>query len=190
MADLTIHDETNAPEAARPLLEKVKAAYGFIPSVLGIMAESPPTLEAYQSLQGHFAKAGFTPLEAQVVQITTSVENECHYCVAAHSAVADAGKLDMDVINAVRDNRPIADPKLEALHAFTRSVVRGRGFVCDAQVGAFLNAGYSRAAVLGVILGVAMKTISNYVNHVAETPLNPQFKAYAWSPRKQGDFAA
>lgn len=185
MTTLAIHDETTAPEAARATLAGVRKSFGFIPNVLGELAGNPAVLDAYLALSGFAGKAGFTPLETQVVQITTSVENDCHFCVAAHSAVAKGQKLDDAVIAAVRDRRPIADARLEALRTFTQKIVRQRGFVSDADVTAFKTAGWTDAALLGVILNVAMKSITNYVNHIGETPLNPQFEAFAWSPSQK-----
>lgn len=190
MANFTLYDETNAPEASRDLLATAKRNYGMIPSLLAVLADNPAALETYMTVSGLFAKAGFDPLESQVVLITASVENECHFCVAAHTAVAAGSKLDMDVINAVRDDRPIADPKLEALRHFTKQVVVQRGFVADADVAAFIAAGYSQSAVLGVILGVSLKVISNYTNHVAETPVNAPFQAFAWEPKARASEAA
>ena len=185
MTTLAIHDETTAPEAARATLAGVRKSFGFIPNVLGELAGGPAVLDAYLALSGFAGKAGFTPLETQVVQITTSVENDCHFCVAAHSAVAKGQKLDDAVIAAVRERRPIADGRLEALRVVTQKIVRQRGFVSDADVTAFKAAGWTDAALLGVILNVAMKSITNYVNHIGETPLNPQFEAFAWNPARR-----
>lgn len=182
MSKLNIHDEASAPASARSALESVKAAYGMIPSMLGVLAENPAALEAYLSLSRIFDTAGFTPLERQVVLLTVSIENTCHFCVAAHSAASAAAGLDMTVIEAVRNNQPLPDPRLEGLRLFTRRIVRQRGFVSDADVTVFLKAGWDKSAILGVILGVALKTISNYTNHVAETPLNPAYKPFAWAP--------
>jgi uncharacterized peroxidase-related enzyme len=182
MSEMKIHDETTAPPAARPLLEQVKRANGFVPNMLGVLAENPAALEGYLSLSRIFEGAGFSPLERQVVQLTVSIENACHFCVAAHSAATAAEGPDVSVIEAIRTNQRIADPRLEALRVFTRRMVQQRGFVSDTDVSVFLNAGWEKAAILGVVLGVALKTMSNYANHVAETPLNPDYKPYAWAP--------
>ena len=184
MTQFTTYDETNAPADARPVLERTKKALGFVPNLYGVFAENPATLEAYTTLSAIFDKAGFSSLEAQIVLIATSVENDCHFCVAAHSAISAGSGLDADVINALRANQPLADSRLEALRVFTQKVVTERGFVADADVDQFIQAGWTRAAVLGVILGVSLKVISNYTNHVAETALNEQFQAFAWEPRK------
>ncbi len=185
MAEFTIHTADTAPDDSEDLLDAVETNMGIIPSVLGVMAENPAMLEGYMKLAAIFTKAGFTPLEQQIVLITTSVENDCHFCVAAHSFSSEKSKLDMAVINDLRDNKPLADARLEALRTFTKQTVLQRGFVCDAQVDNFIDAGWDRAAVLGVILGVALKALSNYTNHVAETPVNDVFKDYTWTPPKR-----
>lgn len=186
MSNLNIHNESTAPVAARAALETVKTAYGMIPNMLGVLAENPAALEGYLSLSRIFDTAGFTPLERQVVLLTVSIENACHFCVAAHSAASAAAKLDAIVIEALRNNQPLRDARLEGLRMFTRRMVRQRGFVSDADVMIFLRWGWDKSAIFGVILGVALKTISNYTNHVAETPLNPAYKPFAWAPNTCG----
>lgn len=178
-----IHDDVSAPDAAQASLAGAKKSLGFIPSLYGVLAENPAALKGYQTLADIFGTSGLTPLEQQVVTIAASVENECHFCVAAHSAIAAGQKLDSDVINSIRENEPIADAKLEALRTFTKKTVIQRGFVSDADVEAFIDAGYDRAAVLAVILGISLKVISNYTNHVAETPVNEAFQPFAWTPK-------
>ena len=82
-------------------------------------------------------------------------------------------------------HRPLPDAKLDALVNFTRKVVEQRGFVADNDLAAFLKAGYTKAQVIEVLLGVGMKTFNNYVDHIAHVPLNDQFKAEAWQPKKK-----
>jgi len=183
MAKFQLHDETTAPEGARDFIGGVNKKMGFIPSLFGVLAENPTVLNAYTQLSDQLAKSGLSPLEQQIVTITASVENECHFCVAAHTTISEGAGLDLSVIAAVREDRPIADPRLEALRLFTKKTVIDRGFVSDADVDAFLAAGWSRANVLAVILGVSLKVISNYTNHVAETPVNAAFEKHAWTPK-------
>jgi hypothetical protein len=56
------------------------------------------------------------------------------------------------------------------------------GFVSNEDTADFLAAGYTQAQILEVILGVTFKTLSNYTNHIAETPLDAAFAPNAWSP--------
>ena len=94
-------------------------------------------------------------------------------------------RVDPALVDAVRHREPLADSKLDALVRFTRRIVEQRGNVSEAELAAFLEAGYSRAQVVEVLLGVGMKTFNNYVDHVAHVPLNDQFKAEAWLPKRK-----
>ncbi|MEM1037465.1 MAG: carboxymuconolactone decarboxylase family protein [Pseudomonadota bacterium] len=182
MAKFDLHTPETAPEGARDFITGVNKKMGFVPSLYAVLAENPTVLNAYTQLSDQLATSGLSPLEQQVVTITASVENECHFCVAAHTTVSESTGLDLDIIYAVREDRSIADSKLEALRQFTKKTVIDRGFVSDADVDAFLAAGYTRSDVLAVILGVAMKVITNYTNHIAETPVNEAFAKHAWTP--------
>lgn len=190
MADFTIHSVESAPDGAKTVLENSEKTLGFVPSLYGVFAENPAVLDAYLALGEFVGKAGLNKLEQQVVFMTANVLNECHFCVAAHTAISNMQKLDQDVINAIRDDRQIADAKLEALRVFTRKVVVERGFVSDTDVQAFLEAGYTKANALAVILGVSMKVLSNYTNHIAETPVNEAFQPFAWTPPQRATQAA
>lgn len=182
MTTFTVHDKTSAPAASVPLIEKTERAYGFLPNLIATFAEAPATAEGYLSIGSIFDKTSFSPSERQVVLLAASRVNECHYCLAAHTVVAGMQQVPRDVVDAIREDRPIADAKLEALRRFTVAVVEKRGWVDDADIESFAAAGYGNQQVLEVVLGVAMKTISNYTNHVAETPLDDAFAAEAWQP--------
>ncbi len=129
-----------------------------------------------------FDESSFSATERQVVILTASRFNECDYCMAAHSVVAGMQKVPADVIEAIRNDRPINHRKLEALRVFTTTVIEKRGWSSAADITAFFAEGYTKAQVLEVILGISFKTLSNYVNHVAETPLDDAFATQAWTP--------
>lgn len=181
MTDFNQYDATNAPEAARPLLNTAKAAYGFVPNLLATMAESPAILEGYMTLAGILDKSTLSPAERQVVLLTASYENGCTYCMAAHSVIAQGAGLSEDAIAAIRNGSTLPDAKQEALAEFTRVIVRERGFANEAAVNAFLGAGFTKANIFDVILGVSLKTMSNYTNHIAETPVDAAFQPQAWT---------
>ncbi len=182
MTTFEVHTIDSAPQESKPVLERAKRSFRSIPNLYGVFAESPAALKAYSDLHSILeTSTAFTPAELQVVLLTTSFENDCEYCMAAHTAIAGMQKVPQDVIKSLRDGTEIADPKLEALRAFTRTVVQQRGVVSPLEVRAFLAAGYTKQHLLEVILGVAFKTLSNFTNHVAETPLDAPFQRLAWS---------
>jgi alkylhydroperoxidase family enzyme len=90
-------------------------------------------------------------------------------------------KVPAEVVQAIRDGRPLADRRLEALRRLTVAIVRSRGWPAATELEAFLNAGYTSAQVLEVVLGVGVKTLSNYTNHLADTPLDSAFAKAAWA---------
>ncbi len=182
MADFTIHTKDSAPQASKDLLEAAHAKYGFVPNLLGEMAEAPSLLKAYLTVGEALEASSLTAQEQQVVILTVSYLNECSYCMTAHSAVAKMVGLLDDEIDALREGQPMSDAKLEALRTFTGILVEKRGWASDEDIAAFLTAGYTRAQVLEVILGIAFKTMSNFTNHIADTPIDIQFAAFTWEP--------
>ena len=172
MTAFTLHTVETAPEAARAQLAGIEKAWTFIPNLHRTLAESPVTLQAYDALFGLVGQSSFSPAEQQVAFLAINVANECEYCTAGHSVLAKMAGVTPDVIEALRESAPVADARLEALRHFVERVVAERGFAGDAAVEAFLAAGFTRAQVLEVVLIVATKTISNYVNHLTHTPLD------------------
>ena len=175
-----VHTVETAPKKSVEILGKVTAAYGFIPNLMGIFAESPAILEGYLKLGEIVDQTTLSPLERQIAFIGASISNDCHYCVAAHSVISSMQNLPSDVILAVRENRPIADTKLETFRKFVQTVTDQRGNVSEEEKVAFLEAGYTKQNILEVILVVGMKTLSNYTNHIAETPLDSAFEPAKW----------
>jgi uncharacterized peroxidase-related enzyme len=181
MVDFTVHDETTAPDAARPRLESAKRRMGFVTTLNGVMAESPELLAGYNTLSEQFGRSSLSKHARNVVLIAASVRNRCAYCVAAHSTIALKTGMSEDLVAALRSDKPLTDPALEAVRAFTNAVVENRGWVDEQAVEAFRAAGHTRRNVLDVILGVGMKTLSNYTNHIAHTPLDPAWQGQEWN---------
>ena len=172
MPSFKIHDIESAPEASRPLLESSVKAFGRIPNLHAVMAESPEHLEAYKTLHSLFERTSLSKVERNVVWMTINVENACHYCVPAHTAIALMQGVDGEIVDALRAGSPLKDSRLEALRQFTLALVRQRGRLTDAQVAQFMEAGFTQRHILDVLLGLAQKTLSNYANHLAETPVD------------------
>lgn len=181
MSTFTQHTLETAPEKSKPILEAGEKQMGAIPGLYSVMAESPELLNAYTQLHKYFTSTSFNADELTVVWQTINVEHECHYCVPAHTAIAHSMNVAPEITEALRSKQTLPTEKLQALHEFTLAVVRQRGDVNKAQLDAFFAAGYSQKQVLEVILGVSQKVISNYVNRVAETPVDPMFEQFSWS---------
>ena len=184
MADFKLHDIDSAPEGAKPLLENSQKSMGMIPSLHAVMAESPQVLEAYQTLHQLVLNNSFDNDEKTVVWQTINVENACHYCVPAHTGIAKMMKVSDDITDALRDETPLPSDKLEALRNFTLAVMRKQGNVSKDDLNAFFDAGYGHRQALEVIMTLSQKIMSNYINHIAETPIDEPFKKFEWKKQK------
>lgn len=175
----TLH---NADPKVKAVLERAKAQVGFIPNMYAGMANSPGLLETYLDGYDRFRKdSGFTPAEQEIVFLTVSRGNGCDYCMAAHSVIADQmSRVPPSVTEAIREGRAIPDSKLAALSVFTDTLLANRGLPSRADVQAFLSAGYQERHVLEIILAIAVKTLSNYSNHLFHTPLDEVFAKREW----------
>ncbi len=180
MSHFKVHSKDTAPEAAKETLGKVEHRMGFVPNVVGVMAQAPTLAQGYATLSGLFQQSSLSAVEQQVAILTVSYENDCHYCMAAHSTSAERAKVPPEVIEALREGQPLPDEKLEALRGFTAKMVEKRGWAAEADLERFYEAGYTQANVLEVILCIGMKTLSNYTNHVADTPLDEVFAPKEW----------
>ncbi len=180
MPNFPYHTPDTAPIDARPLLDGAKKKFGMIPNLYAKMAEAPTLLQAYLQIAELFSKSSLNPTEQQVVLLTVSRVNSCGYCMGVHSALADMGGVPTEVTDAIRNDAPISDIKLEALRQFTAKMVEARGWVPETDVQSFLNAGYTPTNILDVVLGLGQKTLSNYTNHLVGTELDKAFAGRAW----------
>lgn len=183
MSEFKFHTVETAPVKSKPMLESAVKQMGAVPGLYAVLAESPETFTAYQQLHQQFTSSSFDAEELTVVWQTINVEHECTFCVPAHTGIAHSMKVDPALTDALRNEEAMPTAKLQALHDFTLAMVRERGNVSEEQMNAFFAAGYGQKQVLEVILGLSQKVISNYVNHVAKTPVDPMFEAFAWSKK-------
>ena len=180
MSNFTIHTPETAPEASKTILQQANKNLGVVPGLFGVLAEAPKALEAYQVLGSLFKETSLSTTEQHVVWLTINVENDCGYCVPAHTGLAKMDAVADDVIEALRNGVPLSDSKLESLRRFTVQLVQKRGWVEEEGVQAFLDAGYTQQNTLEIIVGMAHKVISNYTNHIADTPVDEVFRKFTW----------
>lgn len=180
-------DQAEAEPLAAERMQEAQRTLKFVPNMYRVMANAPGLLDTYLHGYGRFREqSGFTPAEQEVVLLAISRENGCGYCVGAHSFLADAmSGVPTPVTDAIRDGRPIPDERLAVLHDFTRRMVRTRGLPTGEDVEAFLHAGYSERQILEIVLAIAVKTLSNYANHLFHTPLDDLFAGRTWTDLRE-----
>jgi alkylhydroperoxidase family enzyme len=180
MSDFELYNLITAPNASKPLLENSIKGFGMVPNLHAVMAESPALLEAYQTLHRLAQDSSLNNEELTVVWQTINVEHDCHYCVPAHTAIANMMNVDAEITEALRNQTPLKSGKLETLRQTTLLMVRNRGVIEQADVDTFYAAGFSKQNLLDIVLVLAQKIMSNFTNHLAATPVDEPFNVFAW----------
>jgi AhpD family alkylhydroperoxidase len=168
------------------LIQEAKFNWGFVPDQTQKLAQAVDALDSYSGLLEKFTISSLTPIEQEVVYITTSRENRCGYCVAAHSQCAVSAGMLAEQLAALRAGRPTGIARLDTLQALTRAVVAGKGRVSKDVGDAFVEAGFRQEQVFEILTGIAAKMLSNFFNEIVGMPLEDDLVPYAWEPSVGG----
>jgi len=180
MNPFTVHTVETAPAESKSQLAAIVKRFGFLPNVYALIAEAPTALQALTQLSALFSRTSLSERHRHVLLLTSSVENQCSFCVAAHTRGAKAGGVAEESIESIRKGKLPERADDAAMVAFVQAVIRSRGFVSEAQVKAFFDHDFTHQQVLEVVLGVTLKILTNYTNHITHTELNPELAAFAW----------
>ena len=162
-------------DAAADVFEAVTAQFGFVPNLIREMARSPAVARVYLGGQQAMAGASLSAPEQQIVQLAVAVYNECPYCRAAHRAGCRQAGVDQADIELVEKGSLPEDRRLRSVVSATWQVLDTRGWLGPSDLGNLEAEGIDRAQLYEIVALVGLKTISNYVNHIAHTPVDPQF---------------
>lgn len=169
-----------ANEQQAEILNDIKKGMGFVPNLMATMTNSSVLINGYRTLSSAFDKGTFKPIERQVIELAASRENECHYCLAAHSTILKSMlKADPAMVDAVKQGLNPDDPKLAALAHLTTEIVAKRGRPSQEAIDGFFAAGYRKDQLLELLIGVGLKTITNYMDHISPVDIDPAFAAEA-----------
>lgn len=180
MSRLHIPTIESSPTASLPLLDAVKKQLGVVPNLMKLVGNSPAALEGYLSLNGALGKGNLGTKTGERIALAIAEFNRCDYCLSAHSYLAaHVAKLDSAEINSNR-NGFSGDAKADAAVRFARKVAEARGHVSADDLGAVKAVGFSDADVVEIVLHVALNTLTNYINSVAQTEIDfPVVNAFA-----------
>lgn len=178
MTQFKIHTLESAPAGSQPLLQGLKDHVGFVPNLAAAMAESPTLLEAFLGLRSVAAKGTLDPVAREIVAVTVAVETGCDYCAAAHSTFALKNGAPAAAVEAARAGGAIGDPRLQALAAFARAIVRRKDDVAERAQG-LLAVGSTPAQLLEVLVAIAVPMLAGSVSQVTAVPVDAAFEPQA-----------
>lgn len=180
MTGFAIKTTATVTGAARDILSAIEEGVGFVPNVYGLFADAPAALTGLAALNAAFDDTSFSPGEREIIALTTSVYNQCPYCVAGHSTFALHHGVDAETVNAVRAGGVSNDPRLQAIGRITRAILEKKGAINAADIRPFLNVGFQSPQILELLIGIAGKTMTNFASKTARIPLDDQFADQAW----------
>ncbi|MGK5683567.1 carboxymuconolactone decarboxylase family protein [Actinoplanes sp. URMC 104] len=171
MSRIAAVDPAAAEGQARTLLGRVERALGVTPNMMRAMANSPAVLDAYLQFSGALSKGRLPHAVQEQIALTAAVENECGYCLAAHTVLGARAGVSQEDLVAGRSAQA-SDPKVEAALTFAKQIIASKGFVSDAEVDKVRAAGYDDGEIGEIVAAVALNTFTNYFNSVGQTTLD------------------
>lgn len=176
------HTTETAPEAARRTLMATEKRFGYLPTAVARLAEAPLLLDGFLKLSAMFETTSLDPLARETLIMTMATRNGCHLCVAMHTAKLRELDADAALVQALRDDKPLPDERLQAVRDFTHAVLGTAGAVSDEALRAFTNAGFTARQALEVVLGIGTYTMSTFANRLTRAPLDEPMTPFAWEP--------
>ncbi len=157
--------------ATSELFRAVKEQMGVVPNIIATMANSTAVAKAYLGFSQELSTGTLSPRLREQIALVVGEENNCDYCVAAHTVLGKgAGLTEHETLNARQSKS--SDAKEEAALKFAREIVQTRGNVSEIDVKNVRLAGYSDGEVGEIVANVALNIFTNYFNHVASTEID------------------
>jgi alkylhydroperoxidase family enzyme len=185
MPNYPIHTIASAPEKSKPALEQLQKAFGVLPNLPAVIANSPKLINSLVGLFGQVHSPGLSEAENQMVLLTDAVANSSTYAVAFHTALALQQRIGSEETAAIREGRVPKNKRFAALSTLARTLIEKRGHLSDQELDSFIAAGFTKEQVLEVIAIVAASTITNYAGTIANPPLEDPFRQHAWRGLQQ-----
>ena len=171
MARISPADSSNLNSKVAATLSQVKASLGTVPNLFATLAKNPVALDGFLSLSKTPSSGRLSARQREILALAVAQENECQYCLSAHTASSKAAGLSAtDVLKAREGNSD--NPFERALTTFAKNLIRQRGLVSDQDLENARKAGVDDSLMLEVVAHVALNTLTNYVNRLADTEID------------------
>lgn len=161
----------NAKSDTKAMLEGIQEKMGKTPNIFQGMANSAATLGFYLEGSKALSQSKLTAAEREAIALIIAQTNECNYCLAAHTAIGAGAGITAEESIKIRSNTA-SDAKTQTLISFAVKVQNSKGFVSDADLQEFKDAGYGDAEASEVAAIVAMNIFTNFFNHINDTEVD------------------
>ena len=152
--------------------EAIAQTLGRVPNMAQVMGAQPIYLDMYMMMRRLLSEGRLDPLAREAIAITVARENDCDYCLAAHSSAAvGLFGADPDEVTAWMSGQS-ADAALGARLSFARRLLETRGAVAAEDLDAIRATGASDADIIEILGVVVMNIATNYFNRLADTDID------------------
>ena len=162
---------SEVPSAVQETFAQLNKKLGKVPNIYATMAHSPATLKGMLQLGQTLKEGELTLKDTEAVALVMAQQNDCDYCLAAHSLIGKSVGYSDDEVVAIRKGQP-ADKKIKALSDLVAEILRTQGRPAKKLVDAFFAAGYGKSALVELIALVAYNIFTNYFNHIIGTEID------------------
>ncbi len=170
MSTINVPNREEVSTTNQAIFDQLKSTLGFVPNLYATYAHSENALGNYLSFAN--AKTSLKAKEKEVVNLAVSEVNGCLYCLSAHTAIAKMNGFTEEQILELRAGVASFDSKLDALARLAKNITENRGNTDAAVLESFFNAGWTKENLIDTIVLVGDKTISNFINNTADTPID------------------
>jgi hypothetical protein len=172
MSRIPTHTVEGAPDAARPLLQKIaqSSPTGRPLNVHIQMAHSPAVLAAYTSLRAVTAEYGtFDPKVSWALNLATAGAIGNDYMMGIASRFARMNGWTEPQISALRVGTTTGDTKIDALTRVVREATANSGKVTEAAWQAAQQGGWSDAQLAETFAYLGLTVFTGYFLNYAQT---------------------
>jgi uncharacterized peroxidase-related enzyme len=168
MSTLPQIELADATGEAAALLTQMKKSIGSVPNMAKVMANSPALLKGYMALSSALTGGVLPAAVRERLALAAAEYNRCTYCLSAHTFLAaNVAKLDKDEIERAR-HAESTDAHAAVLLALSDAIARGRGTVDETAIKTARAAGVTEAEISEVVGHLALNTLTNYFNILAD----------------------
>lgn len=170
MTEFKVPTRGDVSENNKAIFDNLKNAIGMVPNLYATMAYSDTALSNYLQFQN--GKTSFSSKEKEVVNLVVSQANGCHYCQAAHTAIAKMNGFKDNEILQIRVGFSNWDSKIDALAKLAKAITESKGAGVVDELRDFYAEGYTNASLVDLILLIADKIVMNYLHNITNVPID------------------
>ena len=172
MSRIPYHTVDDAPEAARPILQRIAQASpsGRPLNLHAQMAHSPAVLAGYASLRGLIAEHGaLEPKVSWALNVATAAAVGNGYMIGIATRFARMNGWTEEQISALRSGGTTGDARIDALARVVREAAGNSGSVTDAAWKAARDSGWDDTQLAEAFAHLGLTVFTGYFLNYAQT---------------------